>query len=172
MLLFKKKFLEPIRAGTKTQTLRCWKGCRVRPGRRSYIPGAGYVHIESVEPVELEALSDADAVPDGFETADQLRAELRSLYPDRLGKDYRLYKIVFRLLPPEEQETIIAERERRKSDKKAGASEARDQWFDETMRKLGELAGPRKTGSKTGSKAGSKTGLKAGSTKKRTRRRS
>jgi hypothetical protein len=103
MLLFKKIFLSDIRAGKKTQTIRLWKYRRMRPGQRSYIPGAGYIRLTEVEEVELEALTDADARPDGFETADQLRAEIARLYPRHLADGYRAYRIVFRLLPPEEQ---------------------------------------------------------------------
>ena len=52
MLLFKKKFLDAIRNGTKTQTIRVWKRSFLKTGQRSYIPGAGYINIELVEPVE------------------------------------------------------------------------------------------------------------------------
>jgi hypothetical protein len=103
MLLFKKKFLPAIRAGQKTQTIRIWKYQRMRAGQRSYIPGAGYIRLTKVEEVRLEELSDADAQPDGFETAEQLREEIARLYPGQLGQDHRAYRIVFHLLPPEEQ---------------------------------------------------------------------
>jgi hypothetical protein len=103
MLLFKKKFLPAIRAGEKTQTVRLWKYRRMRPGQRSYIPGAGYIRLTKVEEVELDALTDADARPDGFETAEQLRREIARLYPRQLDNGYRAYRIVFNLLPPEEQ---------------------------------------------------------------------
>ncbi|MBN2474889.1 MAG: ASCH domain-containing protein [Pirellulales bacterium] len=103
MLLFKKRFLDAIRRGQKTQTIRLWKHRRMRPGQRSYIPGAGYIRIEAVEQVRLDALTDDDARPDGFETADQLRAELARLYPDQPSDGHQAYRVVFRLLPPEEQ---------------------------------------------------------------------
>jgi hypothetical protein len=103
MLLFKKKFLPAIRAGQKTQTIRLWKYRRMRPGQRSYIPGAGYIRLTVVEEVQLDALTDDDARPDGFETADQLRAEITRLYPRQLADGYRAYRIVFNILPPEEQ---------------------------------------------------------------------
>lgn len=140
MLLFKKKFLEAIRAGQKTQTIRVSKHCRFRPGQRSYIPGAGYITIETVDRVEWDALTDADAVPDGFETAEALRNEIRTLYADRLDAGFRLFKVVFRLLPPDEQARLIEERERRKREKHQDSRQAREQWFDETMKKLSELA--------------------------------
>jgi hypothetical protein len=103
MLLFKKKFLPAIRAGQKTQTIRLWKYRKMRSGQRSYIPGAGYIRLTKVEEVQLDALTDDDARPDGFETADQLREEIVRLYPRQLAEGYRAYRIVFTLLPPEEQ---------------------------------------------------------------------
>ena len=103
MLLFKKKFLPAIRSGEKTQTIRLWKHRMMRGGQRSYIPGAGYIRIEAVEEVQLDELTDADARPDGFQTADQLREEIARLYPKQLAAGHRAYRVVFRLLPPEEQ---------------------------------------------------------------------
>jgi hypothetical protein len=110
MLLFKKKFLPAIRRGEKTQTIRLWKYRRMRAGQRSYIPGAGYIRITAVDEVRLEQLSDGDAVPDGFETADQLREEIARLYPRQLEAGHRAYRIVFHLLPPEEQRKHSAAR--------------------------------------------------------------
>ena len=80
MLLFKKKFLPAIRAG-----------------QRSYIPGVGHITVTGVVEVELDQLTDADARPDGFETADQLRAEIARLYPQQLAAGYRAYRVAFRL---------------------------------------------------------------------------
>ena len=110
MLLFKKKFIEPIREGTKTQTIRLWKSRRYRAGQRSYIPGAGYIRITAVDPVDIDALTDEDARPDGFATAESLRAELRSLYAEKLDDGYSAWRVVFHLLPPEEQAAIRAEK--------------------------------------------------------------
>jgi hypothetical protein len=102
MLLFKKKFLEAIRQGTKTQTIRLWTHRMMRAGQRSYIPGAGYIRIESVEQVSLEELTEEDAVRDGFHSLADLRAEISSIYESRAdGK--RPFRIRFTLLPPEEQ---------------------------------------------------------------------
>jgi hypothetical protein len=101
MLLFKKKFLQAIRTGEKTQTIRLWKYRRMRTGQRSYIPGVGAIRVTLVEEVELARLSDADARPDGFETADLLRAELAQLYAQQLAAGYRAYRIVFALAPEE-----------------------------------------------------------------------
>lgn len=97
MLLFKKKFLPAIRSGEKTQTIRLWKHRMMRAGQRSYIPGAGYVTIDRVEEVDIAGLTDADAVPDGFETADALRAELDALYADKIAAGHKAFRVVFRL---------------------------------------------------------------------------
>ena len=95
MLLFKRKFLPAIRSGEKTQTIRLWKHRMMRTGQRSYIPGFGRVRITLVEQVELDELTDADAVPDGFSTADELRKELRSIYAERIQSGYAAFRIGF-----------------------------------------------------------------------------
>ncbi len=103
MLLFKKKFLPAIREGRKTQTIRLWKHRKMRAGQRSYILGAGYIRITAVDQVQLDTLTDDDARPDGFETAEQLRSEIARLYPEQLDAGYLAFRIGFRLLPPQEQ---------------------------------------------------------------------
>jgi len=100
MLLFKKRFLPAIRQGEKTQTIRLWKHRRMKPGQRSYIPGAGHIRVTAVEEVALDQLTDADARPDGFDSAEELRAELARLYPAQLAQGYRAYRIVFELVGP------------------------------------------------------------------------
>ena len=103
MLLFKKKFLSAIRQGQKTQTIRLWKHRRMRAGQRSYIPGAGYIRVTAVDEVQLDALTDEDARPDGFATADLLREEIAKLYPKQLADGHRAYRVVFHVLPPDQQ---------------------------------------------------------------------
>ena len=115
MLLFKKKFLGAITAGEKTQTIRLWKFRKMRPGQRSYIPGVGYIGILAVDEVALERLTDADAIPDGFPTADALRAEIQSLYGRQLASGSTAYRVMFRVLDPAEQAQAVAERKARKS---------------------------------------------------------
>jgi len=114
MLLFKKKFLEQIRNGEKTQTIRLWKYRRMKPGQRSYIPGVGYIAIESVEPVELSGLTDADAVLDGFLSVKLLRKEIRTLYTVEERKKLTPYRIRFSVFPPREQQKITEERQKQK----------------------------------------------------------
>jgi hypothetical protein len=95
MLLFKKKFLPAIRSGEKTQTIRLWKWRQMKAGQRSYIPGAGYVRIDAVDEVRLDDLTDADAVPDGFATADSLRQELQAIYGEKLAAGFKAFRVVF-----------------------------------------------------------------------------
>ena len=118
MLLFKKKFLELIRQGEKTQTIRFWNCQRMKPGQRSYIPGVGYIAITSVEPVELANLTDTDAVLDGFPTADLLRAEIRSLYSAEVRKNLTAYRVRFSVYSPKDQQRITKERAKQKQKQK------------------------------------------------------
>ncbi|MEM1305205.1 MAG: ASCH domain-containing protein [Planctomycetota bacterium] len=97
MLLFKRKFLDAIRRGEKTQTIRLWKHRMMKPGQRSYIPGIGRIRIGEVDSVEIDDLTDADAAPDGFSDAQSLRAELRSIYRDKLDAGYGAYRVTFRV---------------------------------------------------------------------------
>jgi hypothetical protein len=95
MLLFKKKFLPAIRSGEKTQTIRLWKCRRMKAGQRSYIPGIGAIRVTAVEAVELDAITDADAIPDGFPSAAALVAELRTIYGEKLAEGCQAYRVVF-----------------------------------------------------------------------------
>jgi len=97
MLLFKKKFLSAIRSGEKTQTIRVWKRRCMKSGQKSYIPGVGHIWIDLVEPVQVEALTDEDAIPDGFESAQSLRQELQSIYGDKLNNGACAYRIRFHI---------------------------------------------------------------------------
>ena len=100
MLLFKKRYLDAIRTGQKTQTIRLWRHCRMRSGQRSYIPGVGYIRIKDVRPVSLDELTDDDARPDGFATIADLRAEIERLYARELAEGYKAYRVEFEVLPP------------------------------------------------------------------------
>jgi hypothetical protein len=101
VLLFKKKFLPAIRAGEKTQTVRLWKHRRMKPGQRSYIPGAGYIQVDAVDEVDLDQLTDEDARRDGFATVELLRSEIVELYRDQLAAGYRAYRVIFHAVEKE-----------------------------------------------------------------------
>jgi hypothetical protein len=102
--------MDAIRAGEKTQTVRLWKYRRMRPGQRSYIPGAGYIRVQAVDEVKLADLTDEDARLDGFESAEALRAEIAALYPKELAAGYQAYRVRFAIAPDEKK---MARRERR-----------------------------------------------------------
>ena len=88
----------------------------MRQGQRSYIPGIGYIAITCVEPVELALLTDADAILDGFPSAELLRAELHTLYtPDVIAK-MTPYRIRFSVYPPREQQRFAKERQKKKKE--------------------------------------------------------
>lgn len=114
MLLFKKRFLEAIRAGQKTQTIRLWPYRRMKAGQRSYIPGVGYIEVSTVEEVQLDELTDADAVPDGFASAADLREEIARIYRDSAEPPGRAFRIVFQVLSPAQQLEARADRQRRR----------------------------------------------------------
>src|SRR5262249_18369822 len=103
-----------IRQGSKTQTVRLWKWRKMKPGQRSYIPGAGYIQIAAVDEVALNALTDEDAVLDGFESAAALRQEIEQLYPKQLAAGHKAFRIRFTLLPPDVQKQMRDEKLRTK----------------------------------------------------------
>jgi hypothetical protein len=98
MLLFKKKFLDAIRRGEKTQTIRLWKFRHMRSGQRSYIPGIGPIRITLVEPVDIDSLTDADAILDGFPSADALQTDLRTIYVEKLASGHKVFRINFEMV--------------------------------------------------------------------------
>jgi hypothetical protein len=98
-LFFKKPLQLAIREGRKRTTIRRWPPERpgLRAGQRVFSPGLGWLSIEAVEPVDLEALGEDDARADGFDTAAALRQVLLSLYPSHAddGKDW--FRVRFRV---------------------------------------------------------------------------
>jgi hypothetical protein len=113
MLLFKKKFLDDIRCGRKTQTIRVWKVRHMRSGQLSYIPGVGYIRIDAVDKVALHELTDEDALPDGFSSATELRQEIQRLYNEQQLNDHQVFRIRFHVLPADEQRRLKEERRQR-----------------------------------------------------------
>ena len=67
----------------------------------------GYVRITDVGQIDLDKLTDDDACPDGFDTAEALLEEIRKLYPDQLAAGYQAYRLVFELLPPDQQKKQV-----------------------------------------------------------------
>ena len=71
----------------------------MRSGQRSYIPGIGYIRITLVEPVDIDALTDADAIPDGFTSAAELQHELLAIYGEKLAQGHQAFRIAFECEP-------------------------------------------------------------------------
>jgi hypothetical protein len=104
-LFFKKPLQDAIRDGRKRTTIRRWRAGSpgMRAGQRVFSPGLGWLTIEGVEPVDLEALVDADARADGFDTAAGLREVLLELYPGHAADGKRWFRVAFQvaaLAPP------------------------------------------------------------------------
>jgi len=95
MLLMKKELFDAIRSGQKTTTLRYWRRAMVKPGSRHNVRGLGVLDIITVETVEPDALTDADARADGFATTRDLLAELAQLYPPDCRSGRTLYRVRF-----------------------------------------------------------------------------
>jgi hypothetical protein len=122
-LLFKKCFVEAIRCGIKTTTLRRWASPpRARAGQRVFSPGVGWLRVEAVEWLaNLDRLTDADARADGFENVAAMKRALRRIYPDAgaggdgdgadggvsgVGGDGRSwFKVTFQLAPADAELT-------------------------------------------------------------------
>jgi hypothetical protein len=91
MMLFLKRFWEPIARGEVTVTFRRWKAQQVLAGRR-YRTAAGIIEIESVSICAEENVSEADAHRAGHPDARSLLADL----PVRPGLP--LYRIQFHVV--------------------------------------------------------------------------
>ena len=76
-MLFRQKFLDGIRDGTVTLAFRCWRRPSVRAGG-TLLTAVGQLDIVSVDEVALGRISEADARRAGYESRDELVAELRS----------------------------------------------------------------------------------------------
>jgi hypothetical protein len=94
----KKVFFDAIRRSAKRTTLRYWRSCRIKAPSVHTIPGLGRARIESVQPVELRDLTDADAQADGFANLRALRRALHALYPPEQRQGRTLYMVRFTLV--------------------------------------------------------------------------
>ena len=75
----------------------------------------GYIRVTAVDRVRLEDLTDDDAVLDGFASAADLLAEIRSLYAERLAAGYEAYRLRFRRMDETETAEAAAARDARKA---------------------------------------------------------
>ncbi|MGA2230316.1 MAG: ASCH domain-containing protein [Tepidisphaeraceae bacterium] len=96
-LWFKKQFRQAILCGQKTATLRRWRKRRMTGGSRVHAPGIGWLILESVEPIEWDSLTRADARADGFASLKELAAAVRRIYPDMDDDGKSWFRLTFRL---------------------------------------------------------------------------
>ncbi len=95
VLLLKRHLVALVRAGKKSQTIRLWSRPIVCAGQISYTPGLGRLRILRVEELaDFHALTDADAIADGFSNRAELLAELERHYPV-IPAGKRLFRVVF-----------------------------------------------------------------------------
>lgn len=85
-MLFRKEFLDGIRAGAVTLAFRRWRRPSVQAGGTLLTP-VGILSIKSAQPVALNRISEADAHQAGYESREVLLDELRRR-PD--GRIYRI----------------------------------------------------------------------------------
>src|SRR5262245_47357010 len=88
-MLFKVRFYQRIVDGSITRTFRRWKRLQVVPGNR-YRQPFGEVEVVSAEEVEERSITEHDAELSGYESRDELLAELAKY------REGTLYRINFR----------------------------------------------------------------------------
>ena len=76
-MLFRQKFLDGIRDGSITLAFRRWRRPSVRAGG-TLLTAVGQLDIVSVDEVAIGRISEADARRAGYQSRDELVAELRS----------------------------------------------------------------------------------------------
>lgn len=99
-LLFRKKHLEKILEGEKTQTRRNSKP-RVKPGRtyklrRGYNPIPEFIEIEEIFQQKLCEITPEDVLKEGFSSLEEFIEEWKSIY-DEWEPGKKIWVIEFRL---------------------------------------------------------------------------
>ncbi|MDH3500469.1 MAG: hypothetical protein OEM97_10125 [Acidimicrobiia bacterium] len=101
LMLFQKRFWEPIQAGDVTMTFRRWKRPQVIAGR-VYRTAAGRLAVTTVDAVTPSAITDSDARRAGHPSAAALVSDL----PGRPGDP--IYRVVFRYLEEPDPRDVLA----------------------------------------------------------------
>ncbi len=115
-MLFRKEFLERIRAGVVTLAFRRWRRPSVRAGSTLLTP-VGQLSIQSVEPVSSSRISVEDARRAGYESRESLLDELQrrpegEIYRVKLGPLLPDPRIVLRETPADADAELQALRSR------------------------------------------------------------
>jgi len=98
---FIKPFWEGIADGSITLAFRRWRKPTVVAGR-PYRTGGGRIEVISVEVVEPESISDADAARAGHTSVDEIRSQLRG------EPDWSVYRVEFRPLDEPDPREVLA----------------------------------------------------------------
>jgi hypothetical protein len=129
-ILFKRRFIDAIRRGDKTTTLRRWKSCSLRAGSRARAPGFGWLDILSCEKIDLKDLTEADAQADGFGSLKELLKTLAQIYPNCATDGKNWFRVVF---SPEGAKTTPAQDARHRVARQIRAE------LDKAVRQSGSL---------------------------------
>jgi hypothetical protein len=143
-MLFRKEFLEGIRAGVVTLAFRRWRRPSVRAGGTLLTP-VGQLSIKSVEPVPRSRISAADAHRAGYDSREILLKELErrpegDIYRIELGALRPDPRIALRETPAATQAELL-DLQRRLSRLDARASEGA--WTFHTLKALSAHPGVR-----------------------------
>jgi len=130
-ILFKRRFIDAIRRGDKTTTLRRWKSRRLRAGTRAKAPGFGWLNILSCEEVNLKDLTEADAKADGFASLKDVMKTLAQIYPNCASDGRHWFRVVF---SPEGPKTTPAQAARARVARQITAE------LDKAVRQSGSLS--------------------------------
>jgi hypothetical protein len=122
-MLFRQKFLDGIRDGSITLAFRRWRRPTVRAGGTLLTP-IGQLRIDSVDEVAIARISEADARRAGYESRDELVAELRS------RDEGTVFRIELGQLCPDprvalRRDATLADRERDEIDRRLQRLDAR-----------------------------------------------
>ncbi|MCP3976477.1 MAG: hypothetical protein GY720_18475 [bacterium] len=98
---FIKPFWAGIADGTVTVAFRRWRRPTVVAGR-PYRTGGGRIEVLSVDVVDPESISAADARRAGHQSADDVRAQLRD------EPDWSVYRVEFRFLDEPDPREVLA----------------------------------------------------------------
>jgi hypothetical protein len=92
-VVFAKELREGIRRGRIRCSVRIWMRPKVKAGRK-YAMDDGHIVVESIEPMELDDVTDDLARESGFPNVDALLAKAKH------GPGENVYLVRFHYLPP------------------------------------------------------------------------
>lgn len=97
-ILFKRKFLDLIISGKKTQTIRNWKNTKIQIGEvveATNIKDGVNIIINSINKKKFSEVTEEEAILDGFQSLKELKEEVSKIYEN---SDFEAYIINFSLV--------------------------------------------------------------------------